>query len=148
MQFQSSITKMSEQTNGSSNGSRKVALITGITGQDGSYLAELLIEKGQVVSQYLRKINFKIDSIINLTQRQTFYRYEVHGIIRRSSSRNTGRIEHLYSDTRTHSEGSMKLHYGDLVDGKMFQFFRIEIQCVFYLHKFMVSKCLKLFYLQ
>ena len=45
-------------------------------------------------------------------------RYEVHGIIRRSSTRNTGRIEHLYSDTRTHSEGSMKLHYGDLVDGK------------------------------
>ena len=46
----------------------KVALITGITGQDGSYLAELLLEKG----------------------------YEVHGIIRRSSSFNTGRIEHLY----------------------------------------------------
>ncbi|KAG0059929.1 hypothetical protein BGZ89_012681, partial [Linnemannia elongata] len=49
---------------------RKVALITGITGQDGSYLAELLIEKG----------------------------YQVHGIIRRSSSFNTGRIEHLYKD--------------------------------------------------
>jgi len=80
---------MSDQTNGSSSVSRKVALITGITGQDGSYLAELLIEKG----------------------------YEVHGIVRRSSSRNTARIEHLYSDTRTHSEGSMKLHYGDLVDG-------------------------------
>ena len=49
---------------------RKVALITGITGQDGSYLAEFLIEKG----------------------------YEVHGILRRSSSFNTGRIEHLYLD--------------------------------------------------
>ena len=48
----------------------KKALITGITGQDGSYLAELLLEKG----------------------------YEVHGIIRRSSSFNTGRIEHLYQD--------------------------------------------------
>ena len=49
---------------------RKVALITGITGQDGSYLAEFLIEKG----------------------------YEVHGLLRRSSSFNTGRIEHLYLD--------------------------------------------------
>lgn len=49
---------------------RKVALITGITGQDGSYLAEFLIEKG----------------------------YEVHGILRRSSSFNTSRIEHLYLD--------------------------------------------------
>ena len=49
---------------------QKVALITGITGQDGSYLAEFLLEKG----------------------------YEVHGIIRRSSSFNTGRIEHLYLD--------------------------------------------------
>ena len=52
---------------------RKVALITGITGQDGSYLAEFLIEKG----------------------------YEVHGILRRSSSFNTGRIEHLYVQLRT-----------------------------------------------
>ena len=67
---------------------RKVALISGITGQDGSYLAELLISKG----------------------------YMVHGIVRRSSSFNTGRIEHLYSDRRTHEEGSMKLHYGDLTD--------------------------------
>ncbi len=49
---------------------RKVALITGITGQDGSYLAEFLIDKG----------------------------YEVHGLLRRSSSFNTGRIEHLYLD--------------------------------------------------
>ncbi len=66
----------------------KKALISGITGQDGSYLAELLLEKG----------------------------YEVHGIIRRSSSFNTGRIEHLYKDV--HEEKSkLKLHYGDLSDG-------------------------------
>ena len=58
----------------------KVALITGITGQDGSYLAELLLEKG----------------------------YEVHGIIRRSSSINTDRIDHIYQN--------IKLHYGDLTD--------------------------------
>ncbi len=58
----------------------KIALITGITGQDGSYLAELLLEKG----------------------------YEVHGIIRRSSSINTARIDHIYQN--------IKLHYGDLTD--------------------------------
>ena len=66
---------------------KKRALITGITGQDGSYLAELLLEKG----------------------------YEVHGIIRRSSSFNTGRIEHLYKDTHV-SGVSLFLHYGDLSD--------------------------------
>jgi GDPmannose 4,6-dehydratase len=60
---------------------RFVALITGITGQDGSYLAEFLLEKG----------------------------YEVHGIIRRSSSINTDRIDHIYP--------RLKLHYGDLTDG-------------------------------
>ena len=66
----------------------KKALITGITGQDGSYLAELLLDKG----------------------------YEVHGIIRRSSSFNTARIEHLYHDL--HSPGvRLHLHYGDLTDG-------------------------------
>ncbi len=65
----------------------KRALITGITGQDGSYLAELLLEKG----------------------------YEVHGVIRRSSSFNTGRIDHLYQDP--HAPGTrLKLHYGDLND--------------------------------
>lgn len=65
----------------------KKALITGITGQDGSYLAELLLKKG----------------------------YEVHGIIRRSSSFNTKRIDHLYKDP--HSKNvSMFLHYGDLTD--------------------------------
>lgn len=67
---------------------QKKALITGITGQDGSYLTELLIEKG----------------------------YEVHGIIRRSSSFNTGRIDHVYRDR--HEKGvKMFLHYGDLTDG-------------------------------
>lgn len=65
----------------------KVALITGITGQDGSYLAELLLEKG----------------------------YEVHGIIRRASSFNTDRIDHLYKD-RHESNVKMFLHYGDLTD--------------------------------
>ncbi|XP_046559338.1 GDP-mannose 4,6 dehydratase-like isoform X2 [Haliotis rubra] len=67
---------------------RRVALITGITGQDGSYLAEFLLGKG----------------------------YEVHGIIRRSSSFNTSRIEHLYADPKSHREGSMHLHYGDMTD--------------------------------
>lgn len=66
----------------------KKALITGITGQDGSYLAELLLEKG----------------------------YEVHGIIRRSSTFNTKRIDHLYRDP--HINGvKLFLHYGDLTDG-------------------------------
>ncbi|KAJ3166364.1 hypothetical protein HDU87_002209 [Geranomyces variabilis] len=65
---------------------RKVALITGITGQDGSYLTELLLSKG----------------------------YTVHGIIRRSSSFNTGRISHLYVDG--HENPKMILHYGDLTD--------------------------------
>lgn len=66
---------------------KKKALITGITGQDGSYLAELLLEKG----------------------------YEVHGIIRRASTFNTGRIDHLYKDR--HINGvSLFLHYGDLSD--------------------------------
>ncbi len=65
----------------------KKALITGITGQDGSYLAELLLDKG----------------------------YEVHGIVRRSSSFNTDRIDHLYKDQ--HEENvKMFLHYGDLTD--------------------------------
>lgn len=65
----------------------KKALITGITGQDGSYLAELLLEKG----------------------------YEVHGIIRRASTFNTDRIDHIYSDP--HEQGArMFLHYGDLSD--------------------------------
>jgi len=65
----------------------KKALITGITGQDGSYLTELLLEKD----------------------------YEVHGIIRRSSSFNTGRIDHLYNDPEILNK-KLFLHYGDLVD--------------------------------
>jgi GDPmannose 4,6-dehydratase len=65
----------------------KVALITGITGQDGSYLAELLLKKG----------------------------YEVHGIKRRSSLFNTGRIDHIYQDPHNPSP-TLKLHYGDLTD--------------------------------
>ena len=65
----------------------KKALITGITGQDGSYLAELLLQKG----------------------------YEVHGIIRRSSSFNTGRIDHLYNDPEILGK-KLFLHYGDMTD--------------------------------
>jgi GDPmannose 4,6-dehydratase len=67
---------------------RKKALISGITGQDGSYLAELLLGKG----------------------------YEVHGIVRRSSSFNTDRIDHLYKDPHN-PDARLFLHYGDLVDG-------------------------------
>ena len=65
----------------------KTALITGITGQDGSYLAEFLLEKG----------------------------YEVHGIKRRASSLNTQRIDHIYEDPHN-NHASLKLHYGDLTD--------------------------------
>ena len=70
---------------------KKIALISGITGQDGSFLAEFLIEKG----------------------------YEVHGILRRSSSFNTGRIEHLYLDewVRDMKKNRLvNLHYGDMTD--------------------------------
>jgi len=66
----------------------KRALITGITGQDGSYLAELLLEKG----------------------------YEVHGVIRRSSTFNTSRIDHLYKDPHE-TDNRLHLHYGDITDG-------------------------------
>lgn len=66
----------------------KVAFITGITGQDGSYLAELLLSKG----------------------------YEVHGLIRRSSSFNTSRIDHIYQDIHEPNP-KLFLHYGDLIDG-------------------------------
>src|SRR5579884_1092585 len=66
----------------------KRALITGITGQDGSYLSELLLDKG----------------------------YEVHGIVRRASTFNTGRLDHLYRDP--HDPGArLFLHYGDVADG-------------------------------
>ena len=63
-----------------------IALITGITGQDGSYLAELLLSLG----------------------------YEVHGLIRRASTFNTGRLDHLYTDPHRHMDKvSLTLHYGD-----------------------------------
>ena len=65
----------------------KRALISGITGQDGSYLTEFLLKKG----------------------------YEVHGLVRRASSFNTERIDHIYRDP--HEAGSLRLHYGDLTDG-------------------------------
>ena len=68
-------------------GKKKKALITGITGQDGSYLTEILLNKG----------------------------YEVHGIIRRSSSFNTGRIDHLYCDEKILNK-TLFLHYGDVTD--------------------------------
>ncbi len=67
----------------------KTALITGITGQDGSYLSEFLLEKG----------------------------YTVHGIVRRSSSFNTGRIDHIYRDPHENN-AKLFLHYGDLTDGQ------------------------------
>ena len=68
---------------------RKVALITGITGQDGSYLAELLLEKD----------------------------YEVHGIIRRSSSFNTGRIDHIIKDEKY--KNRFFFHHGDVTEDNM-----------------------------
>ncbi len=70
----------------------KRALITGVTGQDGSYLAELLLDKG----------------------------YEVHGVVRRSSSFNTARVEHLYRDPHD-PDARLFLHYGDLSDGSSLQ---------------------------
>lgn len=71
-----------------SSASTRRAFITGITGQDGSYLAELLLGKG----------------------------YEVHGLLRRASSFNTGRLDHLYSDPHV-ADRQLILHYGDLSDG-------------------------------
>ncbi|HNF97626.1 MAG TPA: GDP-mannose 4,6-dehydratase, partial [Pseudomonadota bacterium] len=70
--------------------STRRALITGITGQDGSYLAEFLLRKG----------------------------YEVHGIVRRSSSFNTGRLEAMYQDPHV-ADYRLKLHYGDMVDSSV-----------------------------
>ena len=75
------------------------ALVTGITGQDGSYLAELLLTKG----------------------------YEVHGIIRRSSSFNTQRLEHLYADPHQ-SDVRLLLHYGDLTDSSVLSRLLMEIE--------------------
>lgn len=78
---------------------KNIALITGITGQDGSYLAEFLLGKG----------------------------YEVHGLIRRSSSFNTSRINHLYTDPHT-NEPRLKLHYGDLCDANGLRLVLDEVQ--------------------
>lgn len=77
----------------------KVALITGITGQDGSYLAEFLLEKG----------------------------YEVHGIKRRASLFNTQRIDHLYQDPHSNHQ-KLKLHYGDLTDSSNLTRILAEVQ--------------------
>ncbi|MFK8111036.1 MAG: GDP-mannose 4,6-dehydratase [Rubripirellula sp.] len=76
----------------------KSALITGITGQDGSYLAELLIEKN----------------------------YNVHGLVRRSSTFSTERIDHIYKDI--HDDSQMRLHYGDLTDGQALTNLVLDIQ--------------------
>ncbi len=77
----------------------KKAFITGITGQDGSYLSSLLIEK----------------------------QYEVHGLLRRSSSFNTGRVDHLYRDTHDPS-AKLILHYGDMTDGSSLRKVLQEVQ--------------------
>ncbi len=78
---------------------RKRVLITGITGQDGSYLSELLLEKG----------------------------YEVHGIIRRTSTFNTDRIDHLYTDPHD-EDARLFLHYGDLTDGTVMRRILEQVQ--------------------
>src|SRR3984885_12004275 len=77
----------------------KKALITGITGQDGSYLAECLLAKG----------------------------YEVHGVIRRASTFNTDRIDHLYQDPHVNGV-KLFLHYGDLGDGASLQHLMHDLQ--------------------
>ena len=76
------------------------ALITGITGQDGSYLAELLLSKG----------------------------YEVHGIIRRASTFNTHRIDHIYRDPHNGDKARMRLHYGDLSSSDSLQNIMVEVE--------------------
>ena len=80
-------------------GERRRALVTGITGQDGSYLAELLLSKS----------------------------YEVHGVMRRSSTFNTGRIDHLYEDPHS-PDKRLFLHYGDLSDGSVLNRLLREIE--------------------
>ena len=79
--------------------SKKIALITGITGQDGSYLAELLLKK----------------------------KYTVHGIIRRSSSFNTNRIDHIYQGP-FYNNKSFFIHYGDLTDASFLNSIVAEIK--------------------
>lgn len=82
-----------------SRGNRHTAVITGITGQDGSYLAELLLEKG----------------------------YEVHGIVRRASMFNRSRIEHLRADPEVYGR-RLFLHYADLTDATTLRRHLIKIQ--------------------
>ncbi|SMP71879.1 GDPmannose 4,6-dehydratase [Neorhodopirellula lusitana] len=77
----------------------KTALVTGITGQDGSYLAELLLEKG----------------------------YHVHGVVRRSSTFNTSRIDHIYRDPHE-ADARLFLHYGDLTDGQNLTNLVLDVQ--------------------
>ena len=72
---------------------KKCALITGITGQDGSYLADFLLKKG----------------------------YEVYGMVRRSSSVEKGRIDHVYRDPHNGDKVKMRLHYGDLSNSDSLQ---------------------------
>jgi len=79
--------------------SQRRALITGITGQDGSYLAELLLDKG----------------------------YEVHGMVRRSSTSNTDRLNHIYEDPHE-GDGRLTLHYGDLADASSVANLVLEIE--------------------
>ena len=79
----------------------KVAMITGVTGQDGSYLAEFLLEKG----------------------------YEVHGIKRRASLFNTERVDHIYQDPHVTNQ-NFKLHYGDLTDSSNLTRILSEVQAM------------------
>jgi len=85
--------------NKQANSERRRALVTGITGQDGSYLAELLLSKG----------------------------YEVHGLVRRSSSFNTERIDHIYQDPHE-SDVRLRLHFGDLLDASSLTRILREVQ--------------------
>src|ERR1700741_4292189 len=78
---------MTKERQGAEGMTQKVALITGVTGQDGAYLAELLLSKG----------------------------YIVHGVKRRSSSLNTSRVDHLYTDPHTPG-AKFFMHYGDMTD--------------------------------
>jgi GDPmannose 4,6-dehydratase len=86
-------------TEGETMTQRKVALITGVTGQDGSYLTEFLLDNG----------------------------YEVHGIIRRTSTFNTDRIDHIYEDPHTEN-AKLFLHYGDLTDGTTLRHILEDVQ--------------------
>ena len=79
---------------------KKKAVITGITGQDGSFLSELLLDKG----------------------------YEVHGIVRRASNFNTQRIDHLLYDAKEHEDTNLFLHFGDLADSNTIYRLLTEVQ--------------------